>query len=321
MPKVSIVIPVYNVTEYLTYALTSVLSQTFTDYEVLIIDDGSLPQTAAVLDTYASYDRVQVHHIPHSGVSRARNIGIERATGTCVAFLDADDAWMPRKLERQVAVLESRPNFGVVYTNAEFISTDGTLMGKTICEHWNMSTMPSGNILEALLGKSFIVQSTVMARRTCFAVVGKYDESLRRGEDWQMFIRLAKQFEFAFLDEVLVHYRRHPQSVGASSESQLDDVLSVVNAIYADPDLAAYQNKRMDVLVPIYLHEGVWHLRQGQPQHARDFFMRVLRERPSHLFALSGWCLTWLPARRLSAIIARAKDLQLNLLKLRRRLS
>lgn len=181
--------------------------------------------------------------------------------------------------------------------------------------------MPSGHILGTLLEKSFIVQSTVMVRRECFDAVGKYDESLRRGEDWQMFIRLAKKFEFAFLDEILVYYRRHPQSVGASSQSQLDDVLSVVDKIYADPELSAYQYKRKTALVPICFHEGVWRLRQGQSQAARDYFMHVVRADPSHVLALVGWCLSWLPARWLPATIEWGRDLQANAFKLRQRLS
>lgn len=312
-------IPVYNEIKYLKEALLSVLNQSFAEYEVLIIDDGSSSDIVTALDTFSSYDdRIYVHHISHGGVSYARNIGIELSSGTFIAFLDADDIWMPNKLEKQVSLLESQPKVGVVYTNAEFISTEGTLIGKTICEHWNMSPMPSGNILESLLEKSFIVQSTVITRSTCFKEVGKYDENLRRGEDWHMFIRLAKHYEFVFIDEILVHYRRHQGSVSLSSESQLNDVLSVVNVIFSDPDLSAYQNKRKNALVSIYLHEGVWNLKHGKPRHARDFFLSILKEHPNHLFSISGWCLTWLPARLIPIILTWIKYLQIKLLRLRK---
>src|SRR5262249_15019068 len=128
VPEVSVVVPAYNAERTLRETLDSVLGQTLQDFEVLVVDDGSSDATAAVARD-AGDPRVRVLSVPNGGVARARNLGIQEANGDLIAFLDADDLWRPRKLERQVEALEARPRAGMSFTAALRIDADGDPLG------------------------------------------------------------------------------------------------------------------------------------------------------------------------------------------------
>jgi glycosyltransferase involved in cell wall biosynthesis len=212
MPKVSVVIPAYNAMNYLPETLQSVLRQTFTDFEVLIINDGS-SDNIKEWGAEQTDSRVKLISQTNQGQSAARNLGIALAKGEYIAFLDADDLWEPTMLEKQVRCLEENPTAGLAYHWTALIDENGKATGRV------MGSDASGNILKQILEKNIIDCPSVVVRRCCFNNVGLFEENLRFNEDWEMWIRIASRYEFAVTKEPLVYYRQHLQS--ASKKWQL----------------------------------------------------------------------------------------------------
>jgi glycosyltransferase involved in cell wall biosynthesis len=208
MPTVSVVIPSYNAARYVEAAVDSVLGQTFRNVEVLVVDDGSTDGTEAVLSRYGR--AIRYLRQENSGVSAARNRGIQESTGRYVAFLDADDTWFPGKLDRQVAALESSGQHRACYS-AHVICTEA-LAPLAI-----QRSVRYGSTLEDLLLRGNVVGSicTLICDRSLFSIAGNFDLDLSQCADWDMWIRLATITEFLYLDEPLVTYRQHGSNMSA----------------------------------------------------------------------------------------------------------
>lgn len=207
MPKVSVVIPAYNAMTYLPDTLDSVLKQTFSDFEVLIIDDGSTDYIQAWIAHNAIDPRVRLIAQVNQGLSAARNTGIANAQGEYVAFLDADDLWEPTKLEKQVRYLNNNSVVGVVYNWISVIDAKGKPTGRV----WGGNI--EGDVLTELLQRNIIDCPSVLVRRKCFEDVGVFDRTLRSVEDWDMWIRIASRYPFAVTKESLVYYRQHASNM------------------------------------------------------------------------------------------------------------
>jgi glycosyltransferase involved in cell wall biosynthesis len=210
-PAVSIVVPTFERLEYLRPALDSVFAQTFTDWDLIIGDDGSGEDVRAVLREFGTQPRVKVVWLPHRGVPAAvRNAAIREATGTYVAFLDSDDLWAPRKLERQIALLTARPECHWSYT--AFRQVDGH--GTPLAEERTRRFVPhEGDIFESLVAHTAELRTpTVMVTRQLLLDVGGFDEAMRSGEDYDLWMRLALRSPVALLDEPLVDVRRHDRN-------------------------------------------------------------------------------------------------------------
>ncbi|MBU3758781.1 MAG: glycosyltransferase [Candidatus Omnitrophica bacterium] len=202
MPCVSVIIPTYNRKGLLQEALESVFAQTFRDYELIVIDDGSTDGTKeAVLSRWG--DRVRYFTQPNAGISAARNAGIREAQGTYVAFLDSDDTWRPDKLALQVDFMNQNPRTGLLATRLARYEL-GSQHSQRLCP----PTFPSG-FLELLNGENNVPTSTVMVRRNCFEETGCFDSSLPIAEDWDLWLRIASRYEIACLDQVLAEHRDH----------------------------------------------------------------------------------------------------------------
>jgi glycosyltransferase involved in cell wall biosynthesis len=207
MPKVTVVIPAYNAMTYLSKTLDSVLQQTCTDFEVLIVNDGSTDEIAAWFMTVKD-DRVRLISQANQGLPGARNTGIMEAKGAYIAFLDADDLWAPTKLEKQVQCLDAKPEVGLVYAWTLLIDRHGNSTGTVT------AAQVEGNVWEKLLlGDVVGSGSNAMVRRSCFDRVGLFDPELTSIEDCDMWVRIAADYPFALIKEVLVYYRQHPASM------------------------------------------------------------------------------------------------------------
>jgi glycosyltransferase involved in cell wall biosynthesis len=206
MPKVSVVIPAYNAMTYLPETVESVLRQTFTDFEVLIIDDGSSDHIRQWADQQTD-PRIKLISQVNQGVSVARNTGIAHAQGEYIAFLDADDLWETTKIEKQVRCLDANPALGLVHTWMVFIDKQGKSTGRIISSH------TEGNVWKQLVEKNTIACSSVMVRRCCFEVIGLFDQNLEFAEDWDMWIRIGYHYPFAVIKEPLYYYRQLSNSL------------------------------------------------------------------------------------------------------------
>ena len=219
-PLVTVIIPNYNYAKYLADCLSSIVEQSYSPVEIILIDDGSTDQSLVVAQNYA--ERVEIYSSGHFGVNAARNLGIRNATGKYIAFCDSDDIWMPTKIERQVKYLENNPDFGLVYTGIQIVREDLTLIGLK-------DAKDAGDCSKDFLkrpGQAIVLlgASTALIRRDLVNDIGGFDESLNGpGEDLDFFRRISEKTLIDYLGEHLVLYRQHQVSASrVSSEKYYD---------------------------------------------------------------------------------------------------
>lgn len=213
MARISVIIPCFNREHLLGRAIESVLRQSFDEFELLIVDDGSTDGTRELVQRFEDPRIEYIRHETNRGASAARNTGIKRSDGEFVAFLDSDDAWLESKLEKQLAAFEAGPSrLGVVYTT--FRKVDWHYEPEV--KRWK------GDISSRILVNNCVgTTSTPMIRRKCFDVSGDFDEDLGGSEDWDLWIRLAEDWEFDCIYEDLVDYYHQPNSLTADRGSAL----------------------------------------------------------------------------------------------------
>lgn len=195
--SVSVVIPTWNRAHCIRTAIDSARAQRGVQVEIVVIDDGSIDDTAAVIA--ACGDAVKYFHQENRGIAAARNAGIRRCTGRYVAFLDSDDYWLPEKLPRQLALFHQHPEYGMVASQCASVRVDGS---------FRRSNRPgrSGSVLEDLFRKNFIRTSSAVIRRECFDAVGLFDETLKECEEYDLWLRVAARYPVGFLNEPLAVY-------------------------------------------------------------------------------------------------------------------
>jgi GT2 family glycosyltransferase len=207
---VSVVLPAFNRLRFLRPTIESVYAQTFADWELIIADDGSDLETREYLQSLAD-PRVTVVWLSHTGKpSTVRNAALLKATGEYVAFLDSDDLWATRKLERQIETMRARINCGWSYTAFLQIDESGSPLPEEAQRPW---VPHEGDIFEQVVtGRASIRTPSVLATRLLIAQAGGFDEGLLSGEDYDLWLRLALYSEVAIVDEPLVYVRRHKHS-------------------------------------------------------------------------------------------------------------
>jgi glycosyltransferase involved in cell wall biosynthesis len=198
---VSVVVATYNMGHYLPLAVQSVLNQEYPYVEVLVVDDGSTDDTPSVVLRWEGEPRVRVHRQPNGGQARAKNKGIALSRGQFVAFLDADDVWLPGKLAWQMPLFHGRPTLGVVYSDFERMDVNGRPLPK------GPVRMHRGHISGPLLIDNFISFPSAVVRRECLKRHGVFDETLGMGIDYDLWLRLSAHCEFDFVPEATVRYR------------------------------------------------------------------------------------------------------------------
>ena len=201
IPLVSVVIASYNMGHYVCQAVDSVLAQDYSNVEVIVVNDGSVDDTREHLKKYDANERVKIIHQPNGGQTVAKNRGLQEATGEFIGFCDADNYWLPGKLSRQLDVFAERPDIGVVYGDLSLIDENGNLLPTNpVCRY-------SGKITGRLLCDNFVTFNTTLIPRTVLKKVGGFDEQLRMGIDYELWLRISVQYEFFYLQEPLVAYR------------------------------------------------------------------------------------------------------------------
>ncbi len=223
--KVSVVIPAYNSMLYLPETVESVLKQTFSDFEVLIVNDGSSDQIVEWASGLVD-PRVKLISQENQGTPGARNTGIAHAQGEYVAFLDADDLWEPTKLEKQVRCLEDNPAVGLVNTWTVLVDQLGLPTGKVA------TPQAEGDVWKQISVYQFLICSSVLVRRCCFETVGLFDRNLLFSEDWDLWIRIASHYSFAVIKQPLVRYRVHPNNKSKDWRMLLQDAHTIIERAF-----------------------------------------------------------------------------------------
>ncbi|OQX54719.1 MAG: hypothetical protein B5M53_05570 [Candidatus Cloacimonas sp. 4484_209] len=219
-PTVSVIIPTYNRAHLIRRAIQSVLNQTYQDFEIIIVDDGSTDDTEEVVKSFKNERIRYIRQEKNEGAAAARNTGIKMAKGEYIAFQDSDDEWLPEKLEKQMKILENAsPDLGVVYTSAWKVWD-----GKKIYEK-SPTIMPyEGYICKDRIDlrvKGIFLQSALIKKRYLLEI-DMLDESLPRYHDLDLFIRLAKRCRFYHLDEPLfIYYYRNPDAICVNEEKAI----------------------------------------------------------------------------------------------------
>ncbi|WP_417200704.1 glycosyltransferase family 2 protein [Bizionia sp.] len=205
---VSIIIPTYNRARYIRAALNSIMAQSYTHWECLVVDDGSKDNTEEVMAAICKQDsRISYYKRSEAypkGVNGARNYGITKSNGDYIAFCDDDDFWLPEKLEKQMPIFKAHPEVGLVTSNIEYVNTDGARTGRVITQRGN-----HGYVFEDLLLKNRLSMITPVIRRSVIAKVGLFNTDFTLSEDWEYWRRVAYYYPFYALPDVLACVRKH----------------------------------------------------------------------------------------------------------------
>ncbi|MEP9410713.1 MAG: glycosyltransferase family 2 protein [Candidatus Brocadia sp.] len=270
MPKVSVVIPTYNRPEFLSSAIASVLNQTFQDFEIIVVDDGSKDNTPEVVNRLNNKKIKYIRNEINKGEAGARNTGIMNSNSEYIAFLDDDDEWLPEKLALQVDLLKNSPTkVGVVYTG--YIEVDKT--SRKILQ--KIFPIKRGYIHRDLFIKNYVgVPSTVIVRRICFERIGLFDGNVVYPTDYDMWIRLSKEFHFEYIKKPLVKYYIHKNTISSNYEIRIQGIkvmLERYSNIY-------YSNCKAHSQYLIRL--GILYCCNGSAGKGRESFLKAIRLYP-----------------------------------------
>ena len=281
-PAVSVIIPAFRASRDIADALASVFAQTFTDFEVVVVDDGS--PDAAELEAAVAPFRSRIHFIvqPNRGAGAARNTAIRASTGRLLAFLDADDRWMPDFLARQVALLESDRHCVLVYCDA-LLSGETPLAGRRF-----MDTAPSEGavtLVSLIQQRCNIALSTVVARRRPLVDAGLFEETLRRGQDFELWLRLSwRGAVIAYQREVLAERRVRAEGLSGDAVRTVERALNVLDRFGREraldgPARTALRIRTMTLVDRLEIEQGKQRFLEGNFA-AAQFHLSAARDRP-----------------------------------------
>jgi glycosyltransferase involved in cell wall biosynthesis len=221
-PKVSVIMPVLNGRRFIGEAIQSIADQTYSNCELVVVDDGSTDGTQECVQSFM--DRLEIRYVRHEspqGIAPSMNDGLRHATGDFISFLDHDDAWFPDFVRTQVTYLQEHPETGMVHSDFQTIDVEGNVIEASVAAARGRQR-PSGYVFPALFMDSFIVGNSVMIRRECFTRLGIFDESLRWG-DYHMWLRIARHYRVDYMPKVLTKYRQHPSQSTRSTAGERPD--------------------------------------------------------------------------------------------------
>ena len=244
-PLVSIIIPAYNQAQYLRLSIESALAQTYPYREIIVVDDGSTDETAAIAKNYG--DKIRYIYQENRGLAGARNTGIRTAKGELIGLLDSDDIWLPEYLQSIVSLANEHPQAVVFYSAAQCMDTAGRKLPQIVGRAGKMQD----NLLGTLLKSNFLIPSTITIRRQTLVDLNCFDPNLRSCEDWDLWLRIlsktgqseAADKKFIGTEDVLVYYRVHEQSLSANVAGMHAAKQAVIEKRFGDDD-GAYDRWR-----------------------------------------------------------------------------
>jgi cellulose synthase/poly-beta-1,6-N-acetylglucosamine synthase-like glycosyltransferase len=291
--EVAVVLPCYNAEPHLQRALDSVFVQTYPDFHVYAVDDGSTDRTAKILESNAH--RCSFLSQPNAGPAAARNRAIRMSDSPFLAFLDADDEWMPHKLEHQIALLKHDSTLGMVCSGCLPVEARSENRANPIAN----STPLSGRLFQNLVLNCFVFTPTVVVRRRCLEQVGLFDESLPVCEDFNLWLRIAARWQVAFMPVPLAVTYKRPASLSASisPEKRLKaGVAALTNVQSACPDLSPAESDALRIaLAERHYFHGSFLLATGANRHSRRSLISALKLQPTRWKALAKLGLSFLP--------------------------
>lgn len=304
---ISVIIPTYNSDKYICEAIDSVLCQTYVDYEIIVIDDGSTDNTKKII--FDHYPMVKYHFVQNGGAASARNFGILKAQGELIAFLDADDKWLPQKLEKQSATFHNDNKLGMVFTENSFFNEQGVTTDKAN----KRERLMHGDIVRNIFLNSYVATPTVMVLKSVFDTVGLFDESLLVAEDDNMWMRIGMKYGIELIDESLVQCRITEGSLSRKNYNIFLGVtkhIEVVRLRYPDMyrrlGVSAIRRKYSDLFFSV----GYYSFSQDKYREARSNFVKSYFYYPLKLKPLLYAISTFFPLTIIEKIRYTKRNLQ-----------
>ena len=262
-PTVSVIIPAYNRAAFLAAAIESVLRQTYNHFEIIVVDDGSVDNTRELATSYP----VKYIYQQNQGVSAARNRGISQAIGELVVFLDADDILLPKALEMGVETIASYPECGFVAGSSQGIDADGTITSEA-----DLPSIRVANYLTLLRGEAFVPPSVLMFRKTAIEAVGDFDIRFNGTEDYDFYLRIARQFPIYCHNQTVTQYRRHDNNASNNAVDMLAGCLAVLDTNWQflrgnreyERAYCAGRNYWINLFGPYLIYQTTKHLKSRQ---------------------------------------------------------
>lgn len=304
MPRVTVLLTCYNHIKYLPECLESVMAQTFTDYEIIALDDGSTDGTREWLSARPE-PMTLVFNEQNLGTYPTLNVGLERATGEFIAVLNDDDVWAPTKLEKQVALMDANPKVGLVHTDGYFLDgesnrTEGSPLG------FHFPRTETGDILLALVYSNQMIASAALARKQCFEDLGGFNPAFFGSGDWEMWYRIAEKWDVGYCKDELTMYRIH----GANASHKLDKIWKDDQMLreWIAPRLAGYKGRFSDHdLREAEAHNlaclGTVQALNGNPSAARQSYAASVKVKPGRWKSYLRYVATYLPRETFRKLI------------------
>lgn len=285
MPKVSVIIPVYNSSKYVSEAIASVFAQTYQDFEIIVIDDGSTDNSREIIEDFIEKYPSKINYIyqKNKGIAGARNTGIKNAKGSLIALLDADDKWHPARLEKEIVIIESSPQIGLVHSNLMSISEDGIPL-----ENFKRNKKYlSGYIFKHLFLRSADIGSpTVLFRKDCCMNVGLFDENIvcMGCDDRDMWLRIAQKYRVEYINEILAYHRLHNTNFSNNTQRMFNARLYVINKFY--PGISKNNKLKKLALAKVHRDLGDHFLYGLKFKESTREYLKALSFRPFYFWAL-----------------------------------
>jgi glycosyltransferase involved in cell wall biosynthesis len=287
-PTVTVVISTYNRQDRIRRAMESVLSQTFQDFELIVVDDRSTDRTREVVQSFHDPRLRYVCHEANKGGPAARNTGIKLAKGRYIALLDDDDEWLPLKLEKQVRKMRESPACtGVIYVGSEIYDERQKRVVKIYEPRYR------GNVYQRLLLSTILSSvGNVLVRKECFDEVGLFDEELSSCQDWDMWLRIAARFEFDFVPEILIRINIHGEHISTNYAAMIPGRTRMIQKHWDEfkiyPSILVIHLKRL----------GKMHFINGTWREGVGWFKKALKIDFFEIVKILAWCIVELPVAK-----------------------
>jgi glycosyltransferase involved in cell wall biosynthesis len=270
----------YNRENYLPYAIDSVLNQTYQNFELHIIDDGSVDGTRSLVASYQD-PRISYYYQENKGQSSAINVGIQHARGDFISFLDSDNLWKLDKLERQVKLMEDNPDYQIVYGENEIIDENGHVQPTqgTVTRH-------SGNIMKKLLVFNFINFNTTLIRAECFRELGGMNSTVPAGPDYDLFLKFSTRYRYLYVPQIFAQYRVMANQMSSNKDRRFRTNHAIISNFIEtyrdllDKDSIDYTWCRY------YTSRGRYNALVGRPGQAFRDYLHAMRYKP---FSIHPW--------------------------------
>jgi len=295
---VSIIIPAFNAEQFIEETINSALNQTYSNIEIIVIDDGSTDNTRAKI---VPYKNIKYIYQENCGISQARNRGIENAGGEYVAFLDADDLWVPNKTEIQMNFLFANPEYAAVSSDWQDFENDKIISESYLSSHF---IDPNKSFYENLLRVNVALTSTVIVRKEAILQVGMFDDSFYPWtyEDRDLMLRIAAKYKFHLSEQVLVKKRHHQSQISKPIETIIRSQIILFSKLRNEhPILPKESIKFIERrLLSLYIDAGYYYLKSHNMELTRNFIKKAIKLNPYLMKSWKIFILSYFPIKLLT---------------------